>query len=89
MKETLSENSILSKDVDRFYWFSDGYLGWNPERKNLIGDVRYAVLPTSTIPLWGIEIEAVHENHAPFINLRTTDKDTIDRLWKMIIGRDL
>jgi inner membrane protein len=89
VKETLSENSILSKDVDRFYWFSDGYLGWHPERQNIIGDVRYAVLPTSTIPLWGIEIESVHENHAPFINFRTTDKDTIDRLWKMIIGRDL
>jgi inner membrane protein len=89
VKETLSENSILSKDVDRFYWFSDGYLGWHPERQNIIGDVRYAVLPTSTIPLWGIEIEAVHENHAPFIHFRTTDKDTIDRLWKMIIGRDL
>ena len=90
VKQALATDSVLSKDLDRFNWFSDQYLAWHPEMPKLIGDARYAVLPTSTIPLWGIEVDVDNgDSHAPFINLRKTNKDTINQLWKMIRGKDL
>ena len=90
VKQTLAVDSVLSKDLERFHWFSDEYLAWHPERSKMVGDARYAVLPTSTMPLWAIEVDVDNENrHAPFINLRKTNKDTIDQLWKMIRGKDL
>lgn len=90
LKRKIPDASILSQDLDRFASFSDAYLSWHPNRANVIGDARYAILPTSAIPLWGIEIDASDESkHAPFVNFRKADKATIDRLWKMIQGAEL
>jgi len=52
----LTDQMMLYRDIKRFEFFSDGFLAWYPERPNVLGDVRYAMLPTSTKPLWGIEL---------------------------------
>lgn len=44
--------------AERFARLSDGYLAWHPRRPRMLGDARYAMLPTSVAPLWGIEFEA-------------------------------
>ena len=50
----LSNQSTLYSDIERFRRFSDGFLAWHPELPNVLGDVRYAMIPTSIRPLWGI-----------------------------------
>ncbi len=41
-------------DIERFRAFSDGFLVLDPANPGLIGDARYAMLPTAIAPLWGI-----------------------------------
>jgi inner membrane protein len=85
----LSTDSILYKDIGRFDTFSDGYLALHPDDAGLLGDVRYAMLPTSTRPLWGIRLDLQHpEAHAQFEASRRMPRQEIDRFVAMLKGSD-
>jgi inner membrane protein len=85
----LSTNSVLYRDVGRFDFFSDGYLALHPEDQGLLGDVRYAMLPTSTRPLWGIRLDTQHpEVHAQFEASRRMPREEIDRFIEMLRGAE-
>ncbi len=87
LRETLDEASPLWKDLDRFEHFSDGYLAWHPEKPMIIGDARYAVLPNSILPLWGIEFDASKQDrHAPFVSFRQARAESGGQLWSMLVG---
>lgn len=93
-KETLQEGlpagSTLYDDIARFAHFSDQYLAFHPEYENIIGDVRYGMLPFSLNPLWGIQIDLGEpDRHAVFKTFRETDRMSaqMQQLWDMICGR--
>ena len=67
----LTDQITVYRDIERFELFSDGFLAWHPEHPNVLGDIRYAMLPTSIRPLWGIELnlEAPNE-HVTFNTYR-------------------
>jgi inner membrane protein len=68
----LTNQMTVYRDIERFELFSDGFLAWHPEHPNVLGDVRYAMLPTSIRPLWGIELNLDAPNeHVKFDNYRT------------------
>ncbi len=52
----LPQQSQSAKDIERFRWFSDGFLALNANNKNQVMDVRNSILPNSIKPMWGIEI---------------------------------
>ncbi len=90
LKAGIELGSTLSRDIDRFNHFSDGYLAWHPDRDNVIGDARYALLPNSADPLWGIAVDSAKPDlHAPFLNFRNADDEAVGKLLKMIRGQDL
>ena len=63
---------VVYQDIQRFAFFSGGFLAWHPERSNVLGDVRYAMLPTSIRPLWGIELNLEKpDEHVQFVTYRT------------------
>ncbi|HET7160256.1 MAG TPA: metal-dependent hydrolase [Burkholderiales bacterium] len=74
----LTRNSVQAQDVARFATVSEGYLARHPTRPSVIGDVRYSMLPDSTLPLWGIEIVATRESQHvalhSFRNLGATER---------------
>ena len=85
----LSPASVLHLDTRRFDFFSDGYLALHPEDPTLLGDVRYAMLPTSTRPLWGIRLDMQHpETHAQFETSRRMSREEIERFIGMLRGID-
>ena len=85
----LSIASTLHRDILRFEFFSDGYLALHPEDTGLLGDVRYAMLPTSTRPLWGIRLDMRQpEAHAQFETSRRMSGEEIDRFMAMLRGAD-
>jgi len=85
----LAPDSVLARDIRRFDFFSDGYLALHPEDPNLLGDVRYAMLPTSTRPLWGIRIDMRQPGrHAPFEASRQMSREEIGRFIDMLRGKD-
>lgn len=53
----LDESSVLYTDILRFRSFSDGYVALDPMQANVLGDIRYSMLPVSARPLWGIVID--------------------------------
>lgn len=53
----LAQDSRLYRDLVRFTNFSDGWVAFDPQRSNVLGDVRYSMLPNSVNPLWGIEFD--------------------------------
>ena len=54
--DKLSKDSQQYKDIKRFNWFSQGYLGVG-EDKTIITDVRYSAVPNEVDGLWGIKID--------------------------------
>jgi len=87
LEETLPPDSALREDLDRFAHFSDDYLIWHPKRPNVIGDARYAMLPSGIDPLWGIEFDsAMPGRHAPFLTFRERSPEGFKQLWKMVWG---
>jgi inner membrane protein len=85
----LAPASVLHRDILRFDFFSDGYLALHPEDPGLLGDVRYAMLPTSIRPLWGIRLDMQHpETHAQFEASRRMSREEIERFIGMLRGVD-
>ncbi len=76
----LTNQMTVYRDIERFELFSDGFLVWHSEHHNVLGDVRYAMLPTSIRPLWGIELPLEEPNqHVTYNTYRTmTETDRKD-----------
>lgn len=85
----LSTTSVLYQDIQRFDLFSEGYLALHPDDPYLLGDVRYAMLPTHIRPLWGIRLDMRHpEAHVQFEATRQMSKQEIGRFIEMLRGAD-
>ena len=73
------------KDVARFHRLSNGFLCEHPEADDFIGDIRYGMLPTSTVPLWGIKTNAANPNlPAEFVKFRSLDEGDLDQFYRML-----
>jgi inner membrane protein len=77
-------------DIQRFEKLSDGYLAWHPDQKDVLGDARYAMLPTRIEPLWGIEIDrSAAYSPTPFVNIRDAGPEVREQFIDMLLGRSL
>ncbi|MDV7340919.1 metal-dependent hydrolase [Terasakiella sp. A23] len=68
----LDKSSTQAKDIERFRWFSKGFIAKDPIHENRIIDLRYSIVPNEINALWSIKLskEANHEDHARFITHR-------------------
>jgi inner membrane protein len=83
----LEPESRLGQDIVRFTRFSDGFVAIHPRLPTVLGDVRYALLPTSGVPLWGIELNlAEPDRHAAFRTFRDTDAEVRRQFLTMLRG---
>lgn len=83
----ISAESRQGRDVLRFDHFSDQWLGVHPQFPNLIGDLRYATLPQSIFPLWGIELDPTKpDEHVKWRHLRGVEGRQVSDLWNLIKG---
>lgn len=83
----LSMNSVQARDLVRFARVSEGFLARHPERRNVIGDIRYSMLPDSTEPLWGIAVHAERETeHVELRTFRDFTKDDRQKFFAMLRG---
>jgi len=78
-------NSILYKDIQRFMRFSEGFVALDPAQKNVIGDIRYSMLPVSTKPLWGIVIQPDQpESHVDYRFFRINTSEMRQEFFSML-----
>lgn len=84
----LDPDSQQARDMDRFSWFSDGFVAEDPKRPNRIIDVRYSFLPNTVSALWSIELnpEAPLAAHARYRTHREHARESLGELWLMVSG---
>lgn len=88
-EETYAEyqGSTLYNDIARFDELSNGVLIHHPNKEQVIGDGRYAMLPTSVNPLWGIKIDTLQPgSHVDFKTYRDAGKEVRDSFINMLLG---
>jgi len=84
----LPAGSVQAEDVRRFAVLSEGYLARHPDHPDVIGDIRYAMLPDQARPIWGIRIDPAHaDRHAEFVTLRSFTPADRQRFWTMLRGQ--
>ena len=84
----LDKESQQKKDIERFRWFSQDYLGYDKE-KNIVTDVRFSMIPNQISPMWGLVIDdqrGVNE-HAIWWTSRSLDQSQIDLFKDMVKGK--
>ena len=86
----LPKDSVLARDIDRFYRLSDDFVVPDPARDNVLIDIRYSMLPTGTSPMWGIELDpTAPAQHARFRVYRDRSENMREMFVAMLLGRDL
>ncbi len=85
----LDRESQQSKDIERFRWFSQDYLGYDNERK-IVTDIRYSMIPNQIEPLWGLTIDSNRKKneHAIWWTGRSLSETQIDLFKQMLSGRN-
>ncbi len=84
----LDLESQQRKDIERFRWFSQDYLGFDYE-KSLVTDVRYSMVPNQIAPMWGlvIDVQKSKNEHAIWWTSRTLEQSQLDMFKDMLIGK--
>ncbi|MDR8390143.1 metal-dependent hydrolase [Aliifodinibius sp. S!AR15-10] len=82
------EGTVLYQDIQRFDELSEGILVAHPDHPNVIGDGRYAMLPISIKPLWGIKVDTTQpRQHVEFNTYRDASQEVRTKFKNMLLGR--
>ena len=84
----LEKRSQQAQDVERFRWFSNGFVAADPDSPNRIIDIRYSIVPNEIAPLWSIELQkgAPVDAHANYLTHREMDQGGIAKFKAMLFG---
>ena len=85
----LASDSQQARDIERFRWFSQGFIAIDPENPRRIVDIRYSFIPNDVRPLWSIEVspDASPKAHALYFTQRAQAREGLGRLMRMIFER--
>jgi inner membrane protein len=83
----LDKSSQQAQDIERFRWFSSGFISKDPNNPYQVVDMRYSALPNEVKPLWGIRLspEASAKQHAEFYTDSIKSSRGFDVLWQMVV----
>ncbi len=79
----LDPTSQQARDIERFRWFSAGYVATDKNSPNSIIDIRYSMLPHEIKPLWGIRVIPTEDLSLP-ATYYTQREDSRTALWNLI-----
>lgn len=84
----LKRQSQQARDVERFRWFSNGFVAVDPVQPHRVIDIRYSIVPNEITPLWSIELKpgADDEAHAIYLTHRETSEQSIAKFKRMLYG---
>ncbi len=84
----LEQGSQQALDIERFRWFSNGYIARDPRHANRVIDIRYSMIPNEVAPLWSIELDPrrPRDVHVDYLVHRDTGNGRPARIWSMLSG---
>ena len=85
---SLDKDSQQAKDIERFRWFSQDYLGYD-DKNSLVTDIRYSMIPNQIAPMWGLVIDTEQsiDDHAAWWTSRSLDQGQLDLFKEMLSGK--
>ena len=83
----LDPDSQQARDIERFSWFSDGYVAVHGDHPDRIADIRYSMVPNEIDAIWMIELdpEAGPDQHAGYYHEHQTGNGAPRKLWDMLV----
>ena len=87
--EQVGPQTVLARDVERFERFTQRYLFVHEDgERPVLGDFRYALVPNSNEPLWGVQLDPERpEAHVQRINFRRDLSGGTGQVFlRMLIG---
>ena len=84
----LDPASQQAKDIERFRWFSDGFIARDPNKGLRVIDVRYSIVPNEINALWGIELSEIADKgtHAEYTTHRDSSQQSRQAFIEMLKG---
>ncbi len=83
----LDPGSVQSRDIERFRWFSRGYLAQHPNFPNRIIDIRYSLVPNEINSIWSIELSPGNQTrHVSYLAHRGSISESKKKLINMLFG---
>jgi len=82
----LDKDSQQANDLERFYWFSRGYLSVDPNNPLRIIDMRYSLVPNEATGMWSIWLNksAAKQDHVVIKQDRDTSGSRREKFGKML-----
>jgi len=82
----LDKDSQQANDLDRFYWFSRGYLSLDPNNPLRVIDMRYSLVPNEATGMWSIWLnkEAGKTDHVEIKQDRDTTGPRREKFGRML-----
>ncbi len=82
----LAPGSQQALDIERFRWFSNGYLAVEPGNPYRITDIRYSMVPNEIQGLWSIELDPAAEpdSHVGYVVSRAADERAVGSFRAML-----
>lgn len=85
--DTTSQSRI---DLEKFKWFSDGFLVRSNHDPHTINDFRYSQIPNSGEELWGVTYDPNNiDAHITRSFQREVSSERLDQFKKMLLGENL
>lgn len=86
----LDPQSQQAKDVERFRWFSNGFVAKDPNNPNRIIDIRYSIVPNEIAALWSIELDphAGAQQHVAYASHRDRSAQQRERFFSMVLAAE-
>jgi inner membrane protein len=83
----LDPASQQAADIERFRFFSGGFVAQDPVLQNRIIDIRYSFIPNNVSALWSIEVtpDAALDAHARYVTHRNNARAGMQRMVEMIV----
>lgn len=85
----LDVGSQQARDIERFRWFSNGYIALDPSNSQRIIDVRYSLVPNEIASLWGIQLSpaADADSHVTYTAARQLSDRQRETFVRQLLGR--
>lgn len=82
----LDHSSQQARDIERFRWFSSGYVALDPVHPNRITDIRYSFLPNQVAGMWSIQLSpsAGATDHVNYVVSRDASDKILGKFRAML-----
>jgi inner membrane protein len=86
----LDPASQQARDVERFRWFSAGYVALAAPGSERVIDIRYSLVPNEINALWSLELDPAKGRgaHADYVVHRGDPQAALPRLWRLLSAPD-